>query len=526
MRPGVAALLSRGYLVLLLLAGVLVGPTPQVWVALALLVLQAAALYRPSPPRVDLVLTLVTLLLAPMSLVPLIGGIPAALLVLPALPLADIQLRHLAQTAGTPSFQQGKRTTRTLNALALTLGATAVLGIAANTTALLVTSALLLAGLGARVAQEVRILRVCPLRLQPKRLRVLAGSQGRATLEVRNHAPLPLHATVSSPHPWLVIRPETLQLEPRGRTPLEVTAAPHLAGPSNPAIGLATMGPWGLVGAGYSLAPLELHVIPRARYAAWLARRFLEATGGQGGDVATRVARPLPRRTLGIEYHRLREYEPGDRLRDIEWRHTLKLGELFVKERLDPPGGSATLLVNLVVGNEEEADWLAYHIVMSGLSAAREGMPTFILAYDERETVLALRALNGREALQEALRLSTRLAYAAPIERLLAPPDILRLRRTVRRLGMNGGHEDGAGLEVLLRLELEKLEELAHRHPVAYLVRTLVQWGQQGSTIAVVSRWNHDAEALGVMLPWLRSWGYHVVDLLSGKEPVRAPRPQ
>ena len=275
------------------------------------------------------------------------------------------------------------------------------------------------------------------------------------------------------------------------------------------------------------MAPVELHVVPRARYAAWLARRYLEATGGgQRGDVATRVVRSLPRRTSGIEYHRLREYEPGDRLRDVDWRHTLKLGELVVKERIDAPEGSVALLVNLVVANPEEADWLAYHIVMSALSAARQGMSTFILAYDERETVLALRALDGREAFQEALRLSTRLAYAAPIERLLAPPDILRLRRTVRRLGMNGGHEDGAGLEVLLRLELEKLEELAHRHPVAYLVRTLVQWGQQGSTIAVVSRWNHDAEALGVMLPWLRSWGYHVVDLLSGKEPVRAPRPQ
>ena len=32
-----------------------------------------------------------------------------------------------------------------------------------------------------------------------------------------------------------------------------------------------------------------------------------------------------------------------------------------------------------------------------------------------------------------------------------------------------------------------------------------------------MSRWNHDAEALAVMLPWLRSRGYQVVDLLSEK---------
>lgn len=346
------------------------------------------------------------------------------------------------------------------------------------------------------------------------------------TMEVTNNVAFPLYAAVSSPHPWLVILPERLQMEAGRRTSLEITASPRLAGPGTPSIRLATTGPWGLLGAGYSLAPLELHVIPRARYAAWLARRFLEATGGQGGDVATRVARSLPRRTSGIEYHRLREYEPGDRLRDIEWRHTLKLGELFVKERLDPPGGSAALLVNLVVDNEEEADWLAYHLVMSALSAARQGVPASILAYNEQEAVLDIGPLHGREALKQALRLSTRLAYAEVPERLLAPPDILRLRRAVRRLGMNGGHEDGAGLAVLLRLELEEMEEMAGRHPVASLVRKLVQWRQQGSTITVLSRWNHDTEALAVTLSWLRSRGYQVVDLLSEKEPLRAPRPQ
>ena len=520
MRPGLGPLLSRGHLVLLLLAGVLLGLAPQVWAALALLVLQAAALYRSPPPHLDLVLTLVTLLLAPMCLVPLIGPIPAALLVLPALLLPDIQLRQLARELDPPAFHRGMHTTRILNTLAISLGAIIILAIATGATDLLVTSALLLAALAARFAQEVYALRASPFRLQPKRLRVLAGSQGRVTMEVRNDAPFPLRAVVSSPQPWLALRPETLHLESGGRASLEITAAPRLAGPGSPDIRAVTAGPWGLVAAGYSTAPLELHVVPRARYAAWLARRYLEATGQQGGEIATQVVRPLPRRMSGIEYHRLREYEPGDQLRDIEWRHTLKLRELIVKERLDTPAGSAVLLVNLAVASEEEADWLAYHLVTSALSAAHQGVRVSILAYNEWDVVLDMEPRDGREALKEALRLSTRLAYVAPIERLLAPPDVLRLRRAVRRL-----EADGATLAALLRIELAELEQLARYHPVAALAGSLIQRRQQGSVITVISHWNHDAEALAVALSWLRRRGYRVVDLHAEEAPAGAPRP-
>jgi len=222
----------------------------------------------------------------------------------------------------------------------------------------------------------------------------------------------------------------------------------------------------------------------------------------------------------GIEYHRLREYEPGDQLRDIEWRHTLKLRELIVKERLDTPAGSAVLLVNLAVASEEEADWLAYHLVTSALSAAHQGVRVSILAYNEWDVVLDMEPRDGREALKEALRLSTRLAYVAPIERLLAPPDVLRLRRAVRRL-----EADGATLAALLRIELAELEQLARYHPVAALAGSLIQRRQQGSVITVISHWNHDAEALAVALSWLRRRGYRVVDLHAEEAPAGAPRP-
>ena len=97
----------------LLLAIMLAGPSPEVWIALGLLIPQALALYRPLLPRMDLVLTLVTMLLAPLSLEPLIGTIFAVALVLPALTLLNARLRDLAATPNVPLFQHGKWSTPT-----------------------------------------------------------------------------------------------------------------------------------------------------------------------------------------------------------------------------------------------------------------------------------------------------------------------------------------------------------------------------------------------------------------------------
>ncbi|MDP3061644.1 MAG: DUF58 domain-containing protein [Chloroflexota bacterium] len=483
--------------------------------ALTLLVSQAAALYRPLPCRIDLVLTVVALLLLPLGIFALIGPVFAALVVAPALLLPDLQLQDLAHAQPAPPFHQGIRTTQTLNSLALTLIAIAVLGMVARNYALLIVAGLLLLGLAVRAAWEVRLLRRPPFRFQASQMRVLVGSQKGCRLEVRNSSRAELRANLSTPYSWLVIRPTRLQLGAGQNGSLEVSAAPPLAGPVAPELRIAIRGPSGLLTAGYAESPLEIHSIPKARYAAWLARQFLEATSTGRGTTTTALTMNEAARRAGVEFFGIRDYQPGDRLRDIEWRHALKLDKLLVKEHLDPPGGGAWILVNLVVSTPEEADWLGYHLVMTAFSAARQAVPSFILGYDEHEETLSVGPLEGREALKQSLRLSTHLSRVEPWERLLAPPNVLRLRRESRAGSMIEARSDGHGFVELLRLELEALEELAQRHPAARHARKLMRLGQRGSTVTVISRWNHDAEALAVILPWLRGRGYRVVDLLA-----------
>jgi hypothetical protein len=47
-----------------------------------------------------------------------------------------------------------------------------------------------------------------------------------------------------------------------------------------------------------------------------------------------------------------------------------------------PEGGGIVILMDLVAGNAEEADWLGYHLITSALTAAREGLPSALTAYN------------------------------------------------------------------------------------------------------------------------------------------------
>ena len=82
-------------------------------------------------------------------------------------------------------------------------------------------------------------------------------------------------------------------------------------------------------------------------------------------------------------------YQPGDNLKNIDWKHSVKYNELVTREFFEIQGQPVILLINLVAGDTEETDKLAYNIIVAALSLAQDGIPAALAAYDDqgRDTV-------------------------------------------------------------------------------------------------------------------------------------------
>jgi uncharacterized protein (DUF58 family) len=255
--------------------------------------------------------------------------------------------------------------------------------------------------------------------------------------------------------------------------------------------------------------PLRLYVVPRARYAEWLARKYLEETASEAGILAATfspvVAGVAPRG--GVEYCDSRFYQPGDRLKDVDWKHTAKLRRLVVKEFSEEPRQMAVIAVNLAAADAEEADRLVYHLISSALTLAGAGIPAAVAAYDHREVLAASPPLGPRELVIKALQLGQKAVVIVPLGRYLQPPDISQVRVSLRQL--EGTTLEAAGkLRSLLELERRAIEEGVKEHPARQALRRVAAHTAAPGVITVISPWSHDSEALSVTLEELRRLGY------------------
>jgi uncharacterized protein (DUF58 family) len=507
--------LPRIYLLSLLFFVFLVGPVPDLFLAIVLLLLQVASLYRPPPPHIELTLTVVTLFLVSAGLASIAGWLIALLVLLPAIPTLEGQILRLASHRRPGPFREGLSLTTILRSSVWTLGGMVTLGILSGNPSILGTSFFLVTALAIRGVYEFRVFRQLPLNIESKSLRLLVNSHGYGALNMRNKAPFHLTVNAGSHEKWLTLPPSSLKVQVGQEAQVDFEVKPPYSGKNEPVVQITVTGPWGLLSLGFTVKPLVLHVIPKARHAAWLARRYLETSREGHNSLTTGSLASQASRSRGVEYQRIREYAPGDSLRDISWRATYKFGKMMTKERLDPVSGTVVLLVNIVAGNHDQADWLSYQLVMSALSAARQEQSLLLLAYDRHEPVQVTGPMKARDGVKMALQLSSQVTTASGPERRLAPPDFAGLRRTIRGLDQSMTPEAENPLGRLLKIELENLDSLANLHPVTTLVRNLLHRGVKGAAVTVISSWNHDAEALAKAVPQLRSQGYRTVDLLS-----------
>lgn len=499
---------SRVYLILALAVSASISGSPHSVVAALLLVPQVYSVFRLLRPGVNLAFVFLTLVLLPLTLEPAIGEFFAALLMVPGIPLLDNALRDNAMPRSLPSPGRAMRPSAVLISLTVALLLTVFVSFIPEERTLTWTSLLLIAYLCGLVTYVLWSVPRVPLEGSRTRLRVIAGNTARTQLMLTRKGRRPLHLLLGAPYPWVRVAPSRIELR-KGEAIIDLAITPPLSGPSALELPAFVADPWGLIHTRQTLEAVELHVIPRARYAAWLAKKYLERA--TPGVTSVDVSFPLPKRPRvlkrGVEYHSSRPYQAGDRLKDIDWKHSMKLRELIAKQYLEGPGQPGIIVANLDAEDPEKADMLAYGLIASALTLAREGIPAALALYDHKEVLAVTAAESPRQTLVRTLKLAEGITLHQSGERFLGSPDLHWLRRTVTRL--DGAHDESSRKLVdILRAEYEALQQAAGFHPAARALTEAAERTRPPALIVVISRSADDAEALAVSLERLRKRGY------------------
>lgn len=345
-------------------------------------------------------------------------------------------------------------------------------------------------------------------------LRLVAGTRVESQLKLKVQTSLGGKAFLSSPYDWLKLEPEAFSLAHAKELSTKLSLTPPLSGPSEPELVGQVVDRWGLVESNFKLRPMWLYVIPRARYAAWLARKYLEGTKPGTLSLPSTLSTfqaTSPSRT-GIEYCGSRAYQPGDSPKFIDWKHSAKLGSLVSKEFSELKGRAALVLINLAAREAEEADKLAYKIITTALSLAQEGIPAAISAYDPERVRLTTTTLPPRALLTQALDVAEQMVSFVDPVKYLAPPNVERLRANLFRLRQVES-QPAKALNSLLEAEYKSLEDIAKESPAtAALVKGLKRQDKD-LNLVVISERNHDAEALAFNLFKFSRQGYGIIEI-------------
>ena len=502
--------ISKIYLILALLAAILLSPLPYSVVALALFIPQTYSVFRPFRAGLNLALTFSTLLLLPFILEPSAVGLFSTLLAIPALPLLDHDLRESAQ--GLPVRGRGARKpTAMLKVLSVALLLVLLGSLLLAAWSLTFASVLLAAYLIGVLVYIVIAVPGDPLRVSMARVRVIAGNTVETLVPIGSRSKTPLHVKVDSPYGWIAASPNRLFLG-EDEAVLSIALTPPLSGPSRPELRASVVDPWGLTQISQSLEAINLYVIPKARYAEWLAKKFLAQAALQGVPTVMALSAATARRASGrgVEYMTSRYYQPGDTLRDLDWKRTCKLNEVIVKEYGEPQAIVAILAANLTVRDSQEADELAYTFVTSALTLASVNAAAALAVYNRNEVLLSTKAMDSRAFLKSTLGVAQRMTITEQEQRFLQPPEIRRLKRNIVQL-QQAGSEAAHRLAEILSLENQAMQQAVRDHPAARAISEAAEHIRPPALVAVVSAQNHDVEALLVTLDKLERQGYDTV---------------
>ena len=514
---------SQLYVLLLLLGTSVISEPPQFLPTLVLLVLVLATTLKPLPPRLDLVIYSAVILIAPLVLAPPLGSrlvLPETVIylisvatVLPVFYLLDHSLRqHTLNTRLDIQKKPGIYLSGTLISLVIPPIIAMFLAVVIGSWALLYTGIAFLIYLVSRVLHVILTIHRSPLSARNTSVRIIAENSGDMSLDITNNASTPIHCQFGTPEPWLEIVPLAAILR-KGRIRLDLSYTPPLAGNSRPQLSVIVKDLRGLVQIFQVLEPLVFEIIPRARYAEWLARKYLQQAGGGAGGAGM----VPPQETVmalpgGIEYRESRDYQPGDPMKDIDWKHSLRLNQLIVKDYSPDEDTAVIIAVNLSVGDEEEADNLAYNLVTAALTLARDNVPSALAAYDHQDVVLSTGVNEPNETLRHTLTLIRDINHIKSIPRHLELADVGLIRRNIAQLQQLSTSPARRLLEIM-NFEFHSIEENTRSHPATLALAETAKHIASPGTILLISQMNHDAEAIKVITSKLTKRAFKTVPM-------------
>jgi len=522
------SLLCQIYLLLVLLAATILSPLPYSPVALILLLVMLFIMVRPLEPRLKVAIMVAVIFLLPLLLEPFLWyylpntglsltglQVLAAIAIVPAIYLLDYNLRQNAQDMTLAHNIKRRHLTSIPKALLVSILAMLLVSLILNNRVLLFTSIILVLYLLVILMRVVYAIPRLPVDVPATGKRVIAGTTADISLYAISKASIRLHCLLSPVESWVKITPQRFTLN-RAKIELNLAITPPLAGPSHPQLQVSVTDPRGFIQVNQLIEPVEVQVIPRARYAEWLAMKYLEQTGA---GVTAAVTMPpkavlIPKR--GIDYFDSRTYQPGDGLRNIDWKHTLKLSQLIVKEYIEAGEQSAIIAVNLSVTDVEEADKLAFNLITTALTLAQEAIPTSLAVYNYQRVVLTTAVTDPREILKQALLLVKDITPVEFAHRYLQLPDISKLRRNIAQL-KQATSEPGQRLLSMLNFEYQAIEQGAKNHPATLALLQVTEHIPSPAIIVLVSQLNHDAEALLVTGEKLTRRGFTTLNIEATK---------
>lgn len=499
---------SQIYIILVLLAAILLSPLPQSAIATGLLLLALFLYSRKLHARWEIPIMLGYFFTIPLLFEPTLHLL-SPLVAIAILPLIGSSFKENSLNQSIVSPTKQRELTFTSKSVIAATGAIILTSILLGNWVLTITCGIALLFIAGMLIYVLRSLPLSPLEAQQKEIRLIAGNTSKLAIKLIGKAKCPFHISVNSSYPWIYPVKDIL-LNFTSEAELNLTITPSLSGPSEPHIEVLSTDIWGLIQMRQVIEPVRLYVIPRAKYAEWLARKYLEGTASEAGALAASFS-PVAAGTTpkgGVEYCDSRLYQLGDRLKDIDWKHTAKLRKLVIKEYAQEARQLAIIAANLVASDAEEADKLVYNFITSALTLAKETIPTAIAAYDQEQVLAATPLLDPRGLVKEALKLGQKVVLSTPLQRYIQPPDIRQIKISLRHLE-KAYTEPAKKLREILELERKIIEEGVKKHPAREALSRGAVHVLPSATITVISPWSYDYEALSLTLEELKRQGYN-----------------